>query len=458
MANPSDQEQQPKTRKRHNRSRMGCMTCKNKHVRCDEQRPVCGNCATTSQSCEYAGPVLPLRERRKSCLPGEQQPWAVAVEPVSKSPPKAISPARPTHLPLHSLELFHYFHEVGNNYEVPLRDKRQNLLAQTMHYPDALSNTLLIAGFHYVVNVGKFNSFKPTLLLHKIETIRSVNKWLQCLEPKSYAMCVRQISTLCITECYLGNSVASETHLNGLMKFMDIYGPLGKSNPAEPSITAELSMRYIIFTYSFISACKSRVLESPPDVGEATGSKIATMHERYYVEAGGLNLKLKTMEMLPYFFAPLSSIIGFRHIDASRTVDSLLALTEICQLGVSIKGLNPILRRMWLEGAATKLILAAVETHMDSLCGYGDKTRDREMPLGMESSWSGIHIAAELYLHQVLRLWNVGGLLEVNFHLHILAYLSWDLAKSEGVLDAGPIATSKLWLWKAFVGAGFLEV
>lgn len=188
-------------------------------------------------------------------------------------------------------------------------------------------------------------------------------------------------------------------------------------------------------------------------MGEATGSKIATMHERYYVEAGGLNLKLKTMEMLPYFFAPLSSIIGFRHINASRTVDSLLALTEICQLGVSIKGLNPILRRMWLEGAATKLILAAVETHMDSLCGYGDKTRDREMPLGMESSWSGIHIAAELYLHQVLRLWNVGGLLEVNFHLHILAYLSWDLAKSEGVLDAGPIATSKLWFWKAFVGA-----
>jgi hypothetical protein len=238
----------PTTRKSNARSRTGCVTCRNRRVRCDEQRPICSNCDAAGLSCGFAAPSMPLRERRKSYLPGEQQPWAVAVKPTSVALPKYISShfPCPIDMPLKSRELLHYFHKAGNNDQVTLRCKRQNLLASSIHHPDALRNTLLIAGFHYIVNAGRPSDFKPTLLLHKIEAIRSVNQWLQFSDSKAYAMCVRQISTLCFSECYLGHSRAAETHLNGLMKFLDIYCPLGMSSPAEPSNATELSIRYIM--------------------------------------------------------------------------------------------------------------------------------------------------------------------------------------------------------------------
>ncbi|KAF0634991.1 hypothetical protein FPSE5266_02867 [Fusarium pseudograminearum] len=332
-------------------------------------------------------------------------------------------------MPLKSLELLHYFHKAGGNDELALRCKRQNLLASSMHHPDALRNTLLIAGFHYIVNAGRSIDFKPTLLLHKIETIRSVNKWLQLSDSKAYAMCVRQISTLCFSECYLGHSRAAETHLNGLMKFLDIYCPLGMVSPVEPSNTAELSIRYIMLTYSFISICKSRVRVELVDVGEEAPPEVmAAMHDRYKVDAGGMDLKLRSMEMIPYFFAPLSSMRGFCDIDASPMIKCLLSMTEICQLRAPATDEKPVQQLVWLEGAAVKWILAAIETHVESMPWQDDRTRKETSPGGMKSSWSGLFIATQLYVHQVLGLWILDAPLEVKFHSHIIGYLSWDLA------------------------------
>ncbi|CAG1964739.1 unnamed protein product [Fusarium graminearum] len=451
-----EQSVSPTTRKSHARSRTGCMTCKNRRVRCDEQRPTCLNCETAGLSCGFAAPSLPLRERRKSYLPGEQQPWALIAKSTPVAPPKPISVCYPCpiEMPLKSMELLHYFHKAGGNDELALRCKRQNLLALSMHHPDALRNTLLIAGFHYIVNAGRSSDFKPTLLLHKIETIRSVNKWLQLSDSKAYAMCVRQISTLCFSECYLGHSRAAETHLNGLMKFLDIYCPLGMVSPVEPSNTAELSIRYIMLTYSFISICKSRVRVELVDVGEEAPPEVmAAMHDRYKVEAGGMDLKLRSMEMIPYFFAPLSSMRGFCDIDASTMIKCLLSMTEICQLRAPATDEKPVQQLVWLEGAAVKWILAAIETHVESMPWQDDRTRKEISPGGMKSSWSGLFIATQLYVHQVLGLWILDAPLEVKFHSHILAYLSWDLARGESCLEAGSTVASNFWFWKAFVGA-----
>ncbi|KAL3595493.1 hypothetical protein FPOAC2_09829 [Fusarium poae] len=98
------------SRKSHARSRTGCSQCKNRRVRCDEQRPVCLNCDTSGLSCNYAAPSMPLRERRKSYLPGEQQPWAVAVKPAPVALPKPINICFPCpiEMPLKSMELLQY--------------------------------------------------------------------------------------------------------------------------------------------------------------------------------------------------------------------------------------------------------------------------------------------------------------------------------------------------------------
>ncbi|KXJ95870.1 hypothetical protein Micbo1qcDRAFT_157968, partial [Microdochium bolleyi] len=51
------------TRAGYSKSRAGCFTCKKRHVRCDEAKPVCGACYRLLLSCEY-----PLAAATRSAL------------------------------------------------------------------------------------------------------------------------------------------------------------------------------------------------------------------------------------------------------------------------------------------------------------------------------------------------------------------------------------------------------
>ncbi|KAL4889796.1 hypothetical protein BDV59DRAFT_185877 [Aspergillus ambiguus] len=42
------------TRRSHQKSHTGCVTCKRRHVKCDEKGPPCGRCKTRGTDCEYA--------------------------------------------------------------------------------------------------------------------------------------------------------------------------------------------------------------------------------------------------------------------------------------------------------------------------------------------------------------------------------------------------------------------
>ncbi|CAG9952996.1 unnamed protein product [Clonostachys rosea f. rosea IK726] len=44
------------TRRSHPKSRKGCITCKTRHVKCDEQGPPCGRCQARGTKCQYASP------------------------------------------------------------------------------------------------------------------------------------------------------------------------------------------------------------------------------------------------------------------------------------------------------------------------------------------------------------------------------------------------------------------
>ncbi|KAK4232481.1 hypothetical protein QBC38DRAFT_352077 [Podospora fimiseda] len=41
-------------RRRHKKSRKGCLECKKRHIKCDETRPRCINCATVDRECQYS--------------------------------------------------------------------------------------------------------------------------------------------------------------------------------------------------------------------------------------------------------------------------------------------------------------------------------------------------------------------------------------------------------------------
>ncbi|KAL4744672.1 hypothetical protein BDW72DRAFT_199368 [Aspergillus terricola var. indicus] len=49
---------QPRTsRKSHRKSRLGCINCKRRHIKCDEAKPQCANCTSHSSVCGYSSPT-----------------------------------------------------------------------------------------------------------------------------------------------------------------------------------------------------------------------------------------------------------------------------------------------------------------------------------------------------------------------------------------------------------------
>ncbi|KAH7186102.1 uncharacterized protein B0J16DRAFT_146422 [Fusarium flagelliforme] len=50
----SEGPSQSESRRTHRKSKTGCVTCKKRHVKCDEARPRCANCTVGNRTCSYA--------------------------------------------------------------------------------------------------------------------------------------------------------------------------------------------------------------------------------------------------------------------------------------------------------------------------------------------------------------------------------------------------------------------
>ncbi|KAG7896340.1 hypothetical protein KL905_001796 [Ogataea polymorpha] len=120
-------------RKFHKKSRKGCSTCKKRRVKCDEKRPVCGNCDRMGIQCVYNIPAptvqatqdiltnehilnssgsLPIQEQKQNTL----KPPEIVQEPnlspnMITQPPPTQALAYDTHQTLNMLDLrlmYHY--------------------------------------------------------------------------------------------------------------------------------------------------------------------------------------------------------------------------------------------------------------------------------------------------------------------------------------------------------------
>lgn len=100
----------------------------------------------------------------------------------------------------------------------------------------------------------------------------------------------------------------------------------------------------------------------------------------------------------------------------------------------------------------SSLLLAFTEAHVSSL---SPKSKDSEYVVS--SSWCSLAAAAALYLNYALRLWNWGQPVDRRLHRMLLETILRDLMQSENVMSGNELS-SKLWLWKVFVGAYAAEV
>ncbi|KAL2401083.1 hypothetical protein ABEF95_010139 [Exophiala dermatitidis] len=61
----SGRTRERKPRGRGLRTRTGCMTCRKRHLKCNEEKPICGPCARSNHTCVYADPT-PIQSSSKS--------------------------------------------------------------------------------------------------------------------------------------------------------------------------------------------------------------------------------------------------------------------------------------------------------------------------------------------------------------------------------------------------------
>ncbi|KAH8727988.1 hypothetical protein GQ44DRAFT_702487 [Phaeosphaeriaceae sp. PMI808] len=143
-----------KTRKAHKKSRNGCLPCKGRHVKCDEQRPNCANCVKQGTICQYRSsmgqeppiePSTPITTSTPSTTEGSTVDQALPIPPTA-------SVHSDTALNLSQLRLFHHYTTVtaqtlAHNSE-STAFFTTNLVQTAFSYPFLLHTILALAALH----------------------------------------------------------------------------------------------------------------------------------------------------------------------------------------------------------------------------------------------------------------------------------------------------------------------
>ncbi|KAJ3548704.1 hypothetical protein NM208_g873 [Fusarium decemcellulare] len=321
--------------------------------------------------------------------------------------------------------------------------------ASVAQHPDALRDTLLIAGLHFAWTVGDLDTYQATLLFHKVMTIRILNGWLQNIQQPGLMTFIRHVSILSFVEGGHGNLAAAETHLDGLANAVDLLSPLGDDFQLRQGVEEELANRYLIlFKARVLSSTSLRHMFRRDKTAEFSDF-VSLIHHWQTQKIGDLEMRLNAMKLMPFFFAVLPPNFRFHDIDAYPMIECLKNLTISMQVGSGEqKKCDPSWE--WIEGSESRLLFATVKSHLTSLRN-ADDADSRFHPSCLNTSWSSICVACGLYLYGVLDVWPAGQPMELRMFRRFLSILMKDL--NQNVDDVKSAMFSDLWFWKAFLGA-----
>ncbi|KAL3476041.1 putative Zn(II)2Cys6 transcription factor [Aspergillus californicus] len=101
----TEAEQKIRSRRSHRKSRLGCLNCKKRRVKCDEKKPICGSCLQHSISCDFSAPASSPSEgstpppRRFAFKQSKYQSLATSQKEKSKEKSKSASVESHDHEP-----------------------------------------------------------------------------------------------------------------------------------------------------------------------------------------------------------------------------------------------------------------------------------------------------------------------------------------------------------------------
>ncbi|CVK88569.1 uncharacterized protein FMAN_04838 [Fusarium mangiferae] len=229
MAPPKDKERK---RKFHRRSKNGCTRCKARHVRCDEQKPLCTNCLQTGSECIYPTPEQPLPSNDSSPSPsssssnvalgsfGSQMALTESTAPASPGMSNALNNyvgGSFDALPEHSKRLLRHLHGLG--FETccsgagifsPAR------IQKSFENPGYMHMCLMLSACQWAWVTGSMDEVRIPFLYHKAATYQFAREQLQSPELAQSGDTMLAISALALTEGAIGELDASSRHLKGI--------------------------------------------------------------------------------------------------------------------------------------------------------------------------------------------------------------------------------------------------
>ncbi|KAH7026299.1 uncharacterized protein B0I36DRAFT_156503 [Microdochium trichocladiopsis] len=197
----------PRRRRAHKRSRNGCLMCKEKHMRCDERKPLCSLCLVKGFTCEYG-----TKNDQNAC-------GAQVFTLVQDSLPKHHFVGYPVPMNDSSRFLFHIATRCGGPQANAPHDF---ILKRAVSQPALLHGALLLSSVLWTWNTGPFAMIERPFIHHKLSTIQFVNQQLQNHRTRTDSRTVLAIVCLVLAESGLGSREIAGAHLRGLAKLMQV--------------------------------------------------------------------------------------------------------------------------------------------------------------------------------------------------------------------------------------------
>ncbi|KAI1484066.1 hypothetical protein F4774DRAFT_405268 [Daldinia eschscholtzii] len=231
MAESAPTIQRQRQRKFHRRSRNGCSTCKAKHIRCDERKPLCTYCLRHGGECGYpdgdAGPSTPEAGRGSESRAGSREPHESAEPclPLVDTPLKDPFLGTSYDMPHKSRSLFQLFANTRVLYTTRVaRSANSFIVHKALSHPGFLHAALLMTVLHWAWCTGDVEHFRVPYLYHKLQAIRFVTDQLRNPDAAIHDGTIAAVSSLALVENALESVDAVSSHLRGLAKIKELQG------------------------------------------------------------------------------------------------------------------------------------------------------------------------------------------------------------------------------------------
>ncbi|KAH8881807.1 hypothetical protein GQ53DRAFT_466645 [Thozetella sp. PMI_491] len=248
----------PRQRLAHKKSRTGCTACKQRRVRCGEERPVCRSCLVYGTDCVYLRDAVQVAAASpKEVATDEIKQRLPSLLPATPADPFDVLPVKMTH---RSSEAFYYFVRDRNllsdlTCEGKPSDSRLGL-AQTD--PTWFQITLCITAAHRTLQ--RHPDFQETYLLHRQGLLHWLGDYLKYatgIVPASY---LSVIGTIIMSDSAFGDDSSVQAHLKGAFSLLDARKRVEKQWRFYDCLKKRLLLMTLFVTYVIQNHQSAKIL------------------------------------------------------------------------------------------------------------------------------------------------------------------------------------------------------